>query len=257
MAAERLQKLLAAAGVASRRQSEIFIATGRVRVDGRTVTTLGTRADPARQRIEVDGRPLHFAAPAQYLLLYKPAGYLTTASDPQGRATVFDLIPPGPRLFSVGRLDRDSEGLLLLTDDGNLAYRMMHPRFGLEKEYHVWTDWPRYDQLRQLATGVPLDDGMTAPAHVSELSRGPDGAVVALVLHEGRNRQVRRMLTAVELPVYRLVRVRLGSLVLGRLASGEWRTLDSEEVAWLRRRLAAANGTDDGEQRAGRSDDCD
>jgi 23S rRNA pseudouridine2605 synthase len=257
MPAERLQKLLAAAGVASRRRSEVLITSGRVQVDGQVVTTLGTRADPRWQRIAVDGRPLHFAATAQYVLLYKPVGYVTTASDPQGRATVFDLLPPGPRLFPVGRLDRDSEGLLLLTDDGDLAYRMTHPRFGLEKEYHVWTAWPQTGQLRKLAAGVPLEDGMTAPARVGEVSRGADGAIISLVLHEGRNRQVRRMLAVVGLPVYRLVRVRLGPLHLGRLTPGDWRTLDGSEVAWLRRMLAPTETDVDGENDAGRLDDRD
>lgn len=254
MPAERLQKLLAAAGVASRRHSETLITSGRVRVDGQVVTTLGTRADPLRQRIEVDGHLLRFATPDQYIVLYKPAGYVTTASDPQGRPTVLDLLPPGPRLFSAGRLDRDSEGLLLLTNDGEIAYRMTHPRFGLEKEYHVWTALPQPDQVRLLATGVRLDDGLTAPAAVHEISRGRDGAIIAIVLHEGRNRQVRRMLSAVGLPVYRLLRVRLGSIHLNRLAAGAWRTLDGEEVAWLRRMLAASGGAENGEQRANRRD---
>lgn len=257
MPAERLQKLLAAAGVASRRRSEWLITSGRVQVDGTVVTTLGARADPRRQRIAVDGRPLHFGEPAQYVLLYKPAGYVTTAFDPQGRATVFDLLPPGPRLFPVGRLDRDSEGLLLLTDDGDLTFRMTHPRFGLEKEYHVWTAWPRSGQLRALAGGVLLEDGWTAPARVEELSRAPDGAVVSIVVHEGRNRQVRRMLAAVDLPVYRLARVRLGPLRRGRMAAGDWRTLRGDEVAWLRRMLAQMGTRGDGEGDAGRSDDRD
>jgi 23S rRNA pseudouridine2605 synthase len=255
MTAERLQKLLSAAGVASRRRGEELISGGRVRVDGQVVTTLGARADPLVQRIEVDGRPLRFTAAAQCVVLHKPAGYVTTAADPQGRPTVFDLLPPGPRLFSVGRLDRDSEGLLLLTNDGDLAYRMTHPRFGLEKEYQVWTTWPDPGQLRELAEGVPLDDGPTAPARVRELSRGPGGAIISLLLHEGRNRQVRRMLAAVGLPVHRLLRVRFGPLELGTLPSGAWHTLDREEVAWLRRTLAPATAAGDGERRAGRRDD--
>jgi len=255
MPVERLQKLLSAAGVASRRHGEELISSGRVRVDGQVVTVLGARADPQRQRIEVDGRPLQFAAPAHYVLLHKPAGYVTTAADPQGRATVFDLLPAGPRLFSVGRLDRDSEGLLLLTNDGDLAYHMTHPRFGWEKEYHVWTSWPDSGQLRELAEGVLLDDGPTAPASVRELSRGPDGAILSLLLHEGRNRQVRRMLAAVGLPVRRLLRTRFGPLDLGTLPVGAWYALDREEVAWLRRMLAAAEAGEDGERRAGRRDD--
>jgi 23S rRNA pseudouridine2605 synthase len=256
MPAERLQKLLAAAGVASRRHSETLITSGRVRVDGQVVTALGTRVDPQHQQIAVDGRLVRFATP-EYIVLNKPAGYVTTAFDPQGRPTVFDLLPPGPRLFSAGRLDRDSEGLLLLTNDGEIAFRMTHPRFGLEKEYHVWTDLPQADQLRRLAAGVFLDDGWTAPAAVRTLSQGRDGAVIAVVLHEGRNRQVRRMLSAVGLPVYRLLRARLGPIHLGRLAAGTWRTLDGEEVAWLRRVLAGAGGAGNGEQRANRRDDRD
>ena len=254
MTAERLQKLLAAAGVASRRRSEVLITSGRVQVDGQVVTMLGTRATP-QQRIEVDGQLLRFREPPQYVLLHKPAGYVTTAADPQGRTTVFDLLPPGPRLFPVGRLDRDSEGLLLLTNDGDTAYRMTHPRFGLEKEYHVWTALPRAEQLWQLAAGVVLEDGPTAPARVQEVSRGADGVILSLVLHEGRNRQVRRMLAVAGLPVYRLVRVRLGPLHLDRLPTGDWRTLGAEEVAWLRRMLASADAVGNGEKRAGRSDD--
>jgi 23S rRNA pseudouridine2605 synthase len=168
---------------------------------------------------------------------------------------VFDLLPAGPRLFPVGRLDRDSEGLLLLTNDGDLAYHMTHPRFGWEKEYHVWTSWPDPGQLRELAEGVLLEDGPTAPATVRELSRGPSGAIISLLLHEGRNRQVRRMLAAVGLPVDRLLRVRLGPLTLGTLPPGAWYTLDQKEVAWLQRMLATAAAAGDGERRAGRRDD--
>ena len=235
--AERLQKLLAAAGVASRRHSETLITGGRVRVDGQVVTTLGTRVDPERQQIAVDGRLVHFATP-EYIVLNKPAGYVTTAFDPQGRPTVFDLLPPGPRLFPVGRLDRDSEGLLLLTNDGEIAFRMTHPRFGLEKEYHVWTDLPQPDQLRRLAGGVLLDDGWTAPAAVHTLSQGREGAVIAVVLHEGRNRQVRRMCEAIGHPVRRLVRTRIGPVADRGLAPGAWRRLEPGEV----RALYAATG---------------
>lgn len=256
MTAERLQKLLAAAGVASRRHSEALITAGRVRVDGRVVTELGAKADPARQRIALDGRPLRFPSRQHYLLLNKPADYVTTAQDPQGRPTVFDLLPAGPRLFSVGRLDRESEGLLLLTSDGDLAYRITHPRFGLEKEYHVWTAVPRPDQVRQLVEGMVLEDGPAAAA-VHHVSSGVDGAILALVLHEGRNRLVRRMLAAVGLPVYRLLRVRLGPLRLGGLPTGAWRALTVEEVAWIRRALAASAQGQDGWERAGSIEDRD
>lgn len=252
MPTERLQKLLAAAGVASRRHSEDLIRAGRVRVDGEVITELGSRADPERQRIDVDGRSLRFATRHTYVLLHKPEGFVTTADDPEGRPTVFDLLPAGPRLFSVGRLDRDSEGLLLLTDDGDLAHRVTHPRFGLEKEYHVWTDAPVAQQLHALAGGVLLEDGKTAPARVAVVSRGRDGVVLSLTLHEGRNRQVRRMLAAVSLPVYRLRRVGIGPLQLGRLAAGEWRPLSPEEVACVQDALASPGDRAErsGEQRA-------
>jgi 23S rRNA pseudouridine2605 synthase len=256
MTAERLQKLLAAAGVASRRHSEALITAGRVRVDGRVVTELGTRADPARQRIDLDGRPLRLPSRQHYLILNKPPGYVTTAWDPQGRPTVFDLLPTGPRVFSVGRLDRESEGLLLLTSDGDLAYRIAHPRFGLEKEYHVWTAVPREGQVRRLIDGIVLEDGPAAAA-VRQVSSGADGAVLAIVLHEGRNRLVRRMLAAVGLPVYRLLRVRLGPLLLGEVPLGAWRTLTNGEVAWVRRALAVTASGRGGRTRAGSIDDRD
>ena len=245
MTAERLQKLLAAAGVASRRHSEALIRAGRVRVDGHVVVELGARADPARQRVEVDGRPISLPGRHTYLLLNKPPGYVSTAADPQGRPTVFDLLPRGQRLFSVGRLDFNSEGLLLLTDDGPLAYRAAHPRFGLEKEYEVWTEPPDREQVRRLWAGVELEDGRTAPARLRWLGETRQGAVLALTIHEGRNRQVRRMFAAVDLPVYRLLRVRVGPLRLGDLAPGEWRALTRDEVAYMRRALGLADDAGD------------
>ncbi len=237
MTAERLQKVLAAAGVASRRHSEALITAGRVRVDGRVVTELGSRVEPTVQRIEVDGQPLPAPAGHNFIMLNKPMGYVSTASDPQGRETVFDLLPRETRLFSVGRLDRDTEGLLLFTDDGDLAYRVTHPRFGLEKEYRIWTVSPTREEMDALASGVRLSDGLTAPARVETWQEGRD-TLVGLTIHEGRNRQVRRMFEALGLPIYRLVRTRVGPLRLGDLRSGEWRILGAGEVALLRRVLA-------------------
>lgn len=256
MTAERLQKLLAAAGVASRRHAEALILAGRVRVDGQIVAELGARANPERQRIDVDGRPLRFPTRHAYLVLHKPPGYVTTAHDPEGRPTIFDLLPPERRLVSAGRLDWDSEGLLLATDDGELVYRLTHPRYDVEKEYHLWTEEPTARQLGALAEGVDLEEGPTAPARVRPLGWSADGFVLAVAIHEGRNRQVRRMAAAVGLPVYRLVRVRIGPLQLGRLSPGRWRALAAEEVAWVRRAvgLPARDATGASNADAGRRD---
>lgn len=233
---ERLQKVLARAGFGSRRVCEDLIADGRVNVDGR-VAELGRRVDPATASVEVDGVPIGVRPGLVYYLLNKPAGVVTTASDPQGRPTVVELVPAEPRVFPVGRLDLDTEGLLLLTNDGDLAHRLTHPSFGVEKEYlaHVQGD-PSSKAIRTLRTGVLLDDGPTAPAGVSRPSEG----LLRITVHEGRNRQVRRMCEAVGHPVLRLVRVRIGPLVDRRLAPGAWRPLQVEEARALER--AAAEG---------------
>jgi 23S rRNA pseudouridine2605 synthase len=232
---ERLQKVLARAGLGSRRACEDLIEDGRVTVDGE-VAVLGRRVDVATARVEVDGILLPVAPDLVYYLLNKPAGVITTAADPQGRATVMDLVPDQPRVFAVGRLDRDTEGLLLLTNDGALAQLLAHPSHGVDKEYvaEVEGGTPAPGALRQLRQGIELDDGMTAPAEVGVLSPG----VLRLVIHEGRNRQVRRMCAAVGHPVRRLVRTRLGSLRDTTLPPGRWRALTGSEV----RALAAAAG---------------
>ena len=228
---ERVQKILARAGVASRRAVEDLIAQGRVRVNG-VVAELGDRADADTDRIEVDGALIGLRADTVWYLLNKPAGVVTTASDPQGRTTVVDLVPDDVRVFPVGRLDADTEGLLLLTNDGDATHRLTHPRYGVEKEYlaHV-TGRPSRGAIRRLREGVELDDGMTAPATASTVA--PD--VVRLVIHEGRNRQVRRMCEAVGHPVVRLVRVRIGPIRDQHLGPGEWRALNPDEIRALER----------------------
>jgi 23S rRNA pseudouridine2605 synthase len=231
---ERLQKILAQAGLGSRRTCEELIAEGRVRVNGE-VATLGTRADPEHDAIEVDGAIVGVRQGLVHYLLNKPAGVVTTASDPQGRPTVVDLVPAEPRVYPVGRLDADTEGLLLLTNDGELAHRLTHPSFGVEKEYLAEVEGrPSRGALRRLREGVELDDGPTAPAKASLVGE----RTLRITIHEGRNRQVRRMCEAVGHPVVRLVRVRIGSLADRRLSPGDWRPLTQREVRDLERAVA-------------------
>jgi 23S rRNA pseudouridine2605 synthase len=226
---ERLQKVLAAAGLGSRRVCEILIEEERVTVNGE-VAILGRRVDPETDRIEVDGLRVPVRPGLVTYLLNKPRGVVSTAADPQGRPTVVELVPAEPRIFPVGRLDTDTEGLILLTNDGDLAHRLTHPSFGVEKEYLAQVDGsPTPADLRRLREGIELEDGMTAPAKASLTAPG----AVRLVIHEGRNRQVRRMLEAVGYPVKRLVRTRIGPLADRRLKPGEWRVLEMEEVRAL------------------------
>jgi 23S rRNA pseudouridine2605 synthase len=229
-------KILSQAGISSRRAAGALIQAGRVSVNGRTVTELGTRAHPQRDRIALDGRPLRAAAPLAYLLLNKPVGVMTTLSDPDGRPTVRDLLTGlRQRVFPVGRLDYHSAGLLLLTNDGDLALRLSHPRYGIKKTYQVKVKGhPAAAQLTALATGVRMPDGVTAPASVRVLTAREHKAWLEITLAEGKNREVRRMCEAVGLPVEKLVRVALGPLKLGKLSVGAWRYLESDEVAKLR-----------------------
>ncbi|HZN16040.1 MAG TPA: pseudouridine synthase [Acidimicrobiales bacterium] len=227
--AERLQKVLARAGFGSRRTCDDLIAAGRVRVNG-DVAVLGQRVDPDTDRVEVDGVPVSVRDGLVYYLLNKPRGVVTTAADPQGRPTVIELVPLEPRVFPVGRLDADTEGLLVLTNDGDLTYRLTHPSFGVEKEYLVEVEGaPAAPALRRLRQGVELDDGMTAPAKVGSVG----ATALRITIHEGRNRQVRRMCAAVGHPVVRLVRTRVGSLTDRSLKPGEWRPLTQAEVRGL------------------------
>ena len=231
---ERLQKVLARVGIGSRRVCEDLIAEGRVLVDGETAV-LGRRVDPETALIEVDGAPVGVRPDLVHYVLNKPAGVVTTADDPQGRPTVVGLVPNEPRVFPVGRLDVDTEGLLLLTNDGELAHRLTHPSYGVEKEYVAEVEGlPTRAVLRRLREGVELDDGPTAPARATLV----DPSVVRLTIHEGRNRQVRRMCEAVGHSVVRLVRTRIGPLADRSLAPGAWRELTGDEVRSLQRAVA-------------------
>jgi len=240
---ERLARFLAHAGVASRRHAEEMIAAGRVQVNGVVVSTQGARIDPGRDAVSVDGKVVGAPTKHVYILLHKPIGYVSTARDPQGRPTVLDLLPEELRrlrIYPVGRLDIDTSGLLLLTNDGNFALRLSHPRYATEKRYHVLVQGcPDEDALEALNRGVDImeDDGRvhrTAPAQARLLSRAGAGCWLELTLHEGRKRQVRRMLAAVEHRVLQLRRVSIGPITLGDVAAGKWRYLSGEELAMLR-----------------------
>jgi len=241
---ERLQKLLARAGFGSRRACELLIAAGRVTVDG-DVAILGTRADPADARITVDGIPVVVDTTRVYWLLNKPAGYVTTASDPQGRPTVIELVPTQPRAFPVGRLDLDTEGLLLLTNDGELAELLTHPRHGVEKAYLAEVEGvPSPLALRTLRQGVDLDDGPARAVRAQVVQRTDRGvSALEIVLKEGRKRIVRRMCAAIGHPVRRLVRTRIGPLTDAALAPGTYRPLTPVEVRALYRAALVEHAT--------------
>ncbi|EGK14123.1 pseudouridine synthase [Kroppenstedtia eburnea] len=235
---ERLQKVMARAGVASRRKSEEWILSGKVRVNGKTVTQLGTRVDPERDRIEVEGRLIR-PEQKRYFLFYKPKGVITSLSDPDGRPVVTDWFREvEERVYPVGRLDYDTEGLLLLTNDGELTHGLAHPRHEVDKVYQATVKGiPAKKSLRRLETGVKLTDGWTAPAKVRMLRSGKEQACLELTIHEGRNRQVRRMCEAVGHPVVHLVRVQLAFLTLSGLQPGEYRELSKEEIRRLKELL--------------------
>lgn len=250
-AGERLQKVLAQAGLGSRRHCEAYILAGRVQVNGQVVATLGARVRPGQDLILVDGRPIA-AEPLRYYVLYKPRGYLSTVRDPHGGRLVVDLVPGEVRLYPVGRLDRDSEGLMLLTNDGALAQRLMHPRYEHAKEYLALVRGAADDEaLARLRQGLMLaEEGVTVQAQARRLPprwawRGqvapPGRTWVQVTLAEGRKRQIRRMFAAVGLPVERLIRVRLGALSLGDLQPGQGRWLSAPEARVLR----AAAGLND------------
>jgi 23S rRNA pseudouridine2605 synthase len=244
---ERVQKLLARAGLGSRRACEDLVRAGRVRIDG-VVATLGDRADPDTQQVLVDDVPLAVRPDLVYYLLNKPPGVVTTASDPQGRPTVVQLVPEEPRVFPVGRLDADTEGLLVMTNDGDLAQLLAHPRHGVDKTYVAEVSGePNDAALRRLRSGVELDDGPTAPAKVRLTARTAGRAAIELTIHEGRKRQVRRMCAAVGLPVQRLVRTKIGPLADARLAPGAWRAITPREVRALYEDAHSSPGAEEGQ----------
>lgn len=240
---QRLQKILSQAGVASRRTAEALITQSRVMVNGKTVTELGTKADPEADDIRVDGRRVKPQQHRRYILLYKPRGYITTRSDPQRRPTVIDLLSRGgvrEYVYPVGRLDYDSEGLLLLTSDGDLAAKLTHPRHGIDREYHVRVRGvPDEHEIGRLEKGLMLEGRRTAPATVTiekiiEAESGQQ-AVLSFVIREGRNRQVRDMCDAIGHPVVRLERTRIGPITDPRIRPGEFRDLDAKEIDKLQR----------------------
>ena len=245
---QRLQKILSAAGIASRRAAETYITDRRVSVNGETVTQLGSKADPETDDIRVDGRRIKTAVRRLYILLYKPRGYITSRSDPQRRPTVIDLLAKGgvrDYVYPVGRLDYESEGLLLLTSDGDLAARLTHPSHEVEREYQVKVlGVPDDHDLQRLSKGILIDGRRTVPADVKLLKviegTSAQHALLSIVVKEGRNRQVRNMCEAVGHPVDRLRRVRIGSITDEHIRPGEFRELDAKEVAALQR---SAKGT--------------
>ncbi|HVM72341.1 MAG TPA: pseudouridine synthase [Anaerolineales bacterium] len=237
---ERLQKILARAGYGSRRSCEELISAGRVRVNGQAAG-LGDKADPAKDKITLDGRPVTQAEKLVYVALYKPRGVISTVSDPELRASVRELVPVEGTLYPVGRLDYDSEGLVLMTNDGDLANKLTHPRYEHEKEYRVLVaKQPDAEQLNLWRRGVVLEDGFrTGPAGVYVVSKYGKGAWLDVVLKEGHKRQIREMGIQTGLPVVRIVRVRIGELRLGSLKPKEWRYLTLQEIEAFKKPAAA------------------
>jgi len=233
----RLNKALSAAGLGSRRAVEDLVRAGRVSVDGEVVQDLGRRVDPAHDRVTVDGSRVVLDERRRYWLLNKPAGVISTAADPSGRPTVVGLVPDQPRVFPVGRLDRDTEGLLLLTNDGPLAYRLTHARYGVEKRYLAEVERLPADAPARLRKGVELQDGLAKPLRVRVVAGAGRRRMIEVVLVEGRNREVRRLLEAVGAPVRRLVRTAVGPIRLTGLAPGEFRALRPDEIRGLYRAI--------------------
>jgi 23S rRNA pseudouridine2605 synthase len=235
MTVQRLQKAIANAGLMSRRAAEELISAGRVTIDGR-VAILGDRVEADAQRVEVDGLPLPVSPALVTYLIYKPQGVVSTAADPQGRRTVVDIVPPNPRVVPVGRLDADSEGLLLLSNDGELILRVTHPRFGMTKTYVATVEGrPTARVVRKLVTGIELDDGIAKARRAKLIQATDEQGLIEVVMAEGRKREIRRMMDLLGHPVRRLVRTAIGPLTDRNLGAGEWRRLDVQEVSALYR----------------------
>lgn len=234
---DRLQRVLAARGVASRRKAEELIREGRVTVNGRRVTELGTRVDPEKATIRVDGKLIH-RQPYRYVVLNKPSGFITTMQDERSRRTVMELVPSQPRMSPVGRLDRDTEGLLLFTNDGELANRVTHPRYQLTKEYQVLTpERPPEPVMRRIREGVEIDGKLVVPHEFRIVRETPEGVLLSVVIHEGMNHVVRRLMEAGDIPISRLRRERVGPLSIAGIARGASRDLTAGELASLRQAL--------------------
>ena len=240
----RLNKLLAERGIGARRKCDEIIQAGRVRVNGVTVSEPGTQVEEGRDKVTVDGRPLQGRSKLVYYVINKPVGVITTLDDPHGRRTIAEFLPRGARVFPVGRLDADTSGLLLLTNDGELANKLMHPSFGVEKFYRVRLDRePSSQQIERLKRGVRFDEGLvSAPARVRRIDPGFDAIMLEVAIHEGRFRQVRKMCEAVGLTVTGLHRVGYGPIRLGPLARGMFRELSDDEVARLQASTGRAKG---------------
>jgi 23S rRNA pseudouridine2605 synthase len=232
----RLQKIIADAGIASRREAEELIREGMVTVNGKPVVNLGTKVDPEKNHIKVKGKLIRLESRKVYLALNKPAGFITTRNDPQGRPTVLSLIRGvRERINPIGRLDLHTEGLLLLTNDGELTHALTHPSHHLPKVYLAKVKGkPTPEQLKKLARGIRLEDGMTAPAEIRRMKTLPANTIVQVTLYEGKNRQIRRMFEKIGHSVLKLERVRIGPIYLGRLAPGKFRQLDPSEVEKLK-----------------------
>ena len=233
---ERLQKIIAAAGITSRRKAEELIVAGRVKVNGKVVTDLGSKADALQDHIYLDNVEITRVNQLYYLLLYKPAGYITSVSDPRGRRTVMDLVPQEVRLYPVGRVDYATSGLLILTNDGQLTNGLLHPKYEVPKSYHgAVRGKVTTKQVDKLQRGIKLADGWTAPAQCHIVQETPTQTVLEITIHEGRNRQVRRMLSALGLEVVWLSRRSFAGLGLGNLRPGQYRYLEKDEVRELQR----------------------
>jgi 23S rRNA pseudouridine2605 synthase len=235
----RLNKFLAQAGLASRREADRIIAEGRVKVNGLYIDTQGCKVDELKDEVEVDGVRVKNSESMVYFMLNKPRGYLVTMNDPLNRATIVDLLPKlKERVFPVGRLDRDSEGLLLVTNDGFLSNRLIHPRYEMEKEYIVVvTGRPKKVDLKRLEKGVSLDGRQTAPARILVVSSGPSWSTLRFIIHEGRKREIRRMVELIDHKVLKLKRVKFAGLELKGLKSSHWRRLTGAEISHLKTKV--------------------